>query len=88
MSPSDTSLIEEEGADVDEAYQDGAEREGGTTDPNCLNLNCASLCLTVTASMAHIKLKWSDTGKGTEKWHIILVIAKGKMSLSRDAESL
>ena len=67
MSPRVTLPVKEEGADVDGADQDGAEREGGTTDPNYLDLNCASLRLTVAASMAHIKLKWSDTGKGTEK---------------------
>ena len=47
MSLSDTSLVEEEGADVDGADQDGAEREGGAADPDYLNLNCASLRLTV-----------------------------------------
>ena len=88
MSPRVTSPVKEEGANVDGADQDGAEREGGTTYPNCLDLNCTSLHLIVAASMAHIKLKWSDAGKGTEKWHIILMIAKGKMSLSQDAESL
>ena len=34
MSPSDTSLVEEEGADMDGADQDGAEREGGAADPD------------------------------------------------------
>ena len=29
MSPSDTSLVEEEGADVDGADRDGAKQEGG-----------------------------------------------------------
>ena len=38
--------------------------------------------------MAHIKEKGSDARKGTEKWRKILMIAEGKMSLSRDAESL
>ena len=33
--------------------------------------------------MAHIKEKWSEAGKGMEKWRKILVIAEGKMSLSR-----
>ena len=47
MSPSDTSLVEEEGADVDGANWDGAKREGGAADPDYLNLNCASLRLTV-----------------------------------------
>ena len=32
-------------------------------------------------------VKWSEEGKGTEKWRKILVIAEGKMNLSRDAES-
>ena len=54
MSPSDTSLIEEEGADVDGEDRDGAEREGGAVDPDYLDLNWALLCLTVAASMAHI----------------------------------
>ena len=37
--------------------------------------------------MAHMKVKWSEKGKGIEKWCKILVIAEGKMSLSWDAES-
>ena len=73
---------------MDRADQDGAKREGGVVDLDCLNLNCSSLSLMITASMAHIKKKWSDAKKGTEKWHKILVIAEGKMSLSRDVESL
>ena len=47
MSLSDTSLVEEEGADVDGANRDGAEQEGGATDPDYLDLNCASLRLMV-----------------------------------------
>ena len=39
MSPSDTSLIKEEGADVDGADQDGAEREGGAAEFDCRDLN-------------------------------------------------
>ena len=54
MSLRVTSLVEEEGANVDEVDQDGAEREGGAADPDCLDLNCASLRLTVAMSMAHI----------------------------------
>ena len=38
--------------------------------------------------MAHITEKWSEEGKGTEKWHRICVIAEGKMSLSQVAVSL
>ena len=58
MSPSDTSLVEEEGADVDGVDQDGAEREGGAVEFDCRDLNCASLCLTVAASMAHMTKEW------------------------------
>ena len=83
MSPSDTSLVEDEGADVDEADQDRAEREGGAVESDCHDLNCTSLCLMVVTSMAHMTEKWSEEGKGTEKWHKIRVIAEGKMSLSR-----
>ena len=87
MSPSDTSLVEEEGADVDGADRDGAEREGRAIESVCRDLNCALLRLTVAGSMAHMTEKWSEEGKGTEKWHKIQVIAKGKMSLSRVAVS-
>ena len=83
MSPSDISLEEEEGADVD-----GAKREGGVMEFVCYDLNCASLRLMVAASMAHMTEKWSEEGKGTEKWHKICVIVEGKMSLSRVAVSL
>ena len=86
MSHKDTSLEEEEGADVDRVEQDGVGREGGV-ESCCYDLNYASLCFTVKASMTHMKVKESDTGKGTEKWRKILVIAEGKMSLSRVAES-
>ena len=37
--------------------------------------------------MGHMTEKWSEEGKGTEKWRKILVIAEGTMSLSQDAES-
>ena len=47
MSPKVTSLKEEEGADVDEAERDGAEREGGATKFDCRDRNWASLCLMV-----------------------------------------
>ena len=73
---------------MDRANRDGAERVEGAANPDCLDLNCASLRLKVAASMAHMKVKWSDVGKGTEKWHKILVITKGKMSLSQDVKSL
>ena len=65
MSPSDTSLEEEEGADVDGADQDRAEREGGAAESVCRDLKCALLCLTVAASMAHMIEKWVEEGKGT-----------------------
>ena len=38
--------------------------------------------------MANITGKWSEEGKGIEKWHKIRMIAEGKMSLSRVAVSL
>ena len=78
MSPSDTLPEEEEGADVDEAKRDGAKREGGAIESDCLHWNYAS--------MAHMTEKWSKEGKGTEKWHKIFVIVEGKMSISRDAD--
>ena len=73
---------------MDGADQDGTKREGGVVDPDCLDLNCAFLRLTVAASIAHIKEKGLNVGKRTEKWRKILMIAEGKISLSRDAESL
>ena len=88
MSPSDTSLVEDEGANVDGADRDGAEREGGAAESDYHDLNCASLHLMVAASMAHMTEKWLEEGKGTEKWHKIHVIAEGKMSLSRVVVSL
>ena len=42
----------------------------------------------VAASMANMIEKWSEEGKGTEKWYKIRVIAEGKMSLSWVAVSL
>ena len=64
---------------MDRANRDGAERVEGAANPDCLDLNCTSLRLKVAASMAHMKVKWSDAGKGTEIWRMILVITKGKM---------
>ena len=54
MSPRVTSPVEKEGADVDRVDQDAAKRVGGAADPDCLDLNCASLHLTVVTSMAHM----------------------------------
>ena len=73
-SASVTSPIVEEGADVD-----GAEREGGSAESDCLDRNCVSLRFTVAASMAHMKVKWLDKGKGTEKWHKIFVGRKNEL---------
>ena len=78
-----TPSIEVEGAKVD-----GAEGVGEVADLDHLERSCASLYLMVVASMAHTTWKWSEMGKGIEKWRKILVIAEGKMSLSRVAESL
>ena len=86
MSPKDTSPEEEE-ADADGVDRDGAEREEGATESVCRDRNWALLCLTLALSMAHVIVKWLEEGKGMEKWCKILVIAEGKISLSRDAES-
>ena len=86
MSPRVTLPEEEGGADVGRAERDGVDREGGTKSC-CCDLNYASLRFMVAAFMAHMKVKGLDAGKGTKKWRKILVIAEGKMSLSRDAES-
>ena len=53
MSPSDTSLVEEKGANVDRADQDGVGRVG-VAESICRDLNCASLRFTIAASMAQI----------------------------------
>ena len=47
ISPRDTSLKEEEGANVDGADRDGAEREGGAAESDYLDRNWASLHLMV-----------------------------------------
>ena len=78
-----TAPAEEKGVEVD-----GAEGVGRVTDLDCLEQNYALLRLTVAAFIAPIMWKWSNRGKGIEKWRKILVIAEGKMSLSRVAESL
>ena len=83
MSSRVTPLVDEEGVDVD-----GAIATGGITILNCHERSCTLLCLTVAASMAPITWKWSEMGKGTEKWHRILEIAEGKMRLSWVTESL
>ena len=67
---------------------DEAEGVGGVADLDFLEHSCASFRLTVAASIAPMTWKWSDTGKGIEKWRKILVIAEGKMSLLRVAEFL
>ena len=81
MSPKDTSLEEEEGADMGRAERDRVGREG-SVESCCHNLNYASLRFTVAVSMAHMKVNGSDAGKGMEKWRKILMIKEGKMSLS------
>ena len=48
--------------------RDGAEREGRATESVCCDLNCASLCLTIVESMAHMTEKWAEERKGIEKW--------------------
>ena len=51
-----TPPVEEEGAKVE-----GAEEVGRTAVLNRLERSCASLCLTVAVSMAHMTWKWSET---------------------------
>ena len=53
MSPKDTSLEEEEGADMGQAEQDGVKWEGGV-ESCCHDLNCASLRFMLARSMAHM----------------------------------
>ena len=67
MSPSDTSLVEEERGDVDGADRDGVEREGGATESDCRDLNYASLCLTVAASMTYMTEKLSEERSGRKR---------------------
>ena len=57
MSLNDTSLVEEEGVDVKGAKRDGAKQERRVAESDCRDLNYASLCLTVAASMAHMTKK-------------------------------
>ena len=83
MSSRVTPPEEEKGADVDEV-----EEVGGAIIPDRLERSCASLRLIIAASMSYMTWKWSETGNGIEKWHKILVITEGKMSLSWVAVSL
>ena len=72
--------MEVEGAEVD-----GAEGVEVAIDPNSLERNYVSLRLTVLASIAPMIGKGSEEGERTSKWCKSLVIAEGKMSLSRVA---
>ena len=80
-----TSPAEDERAEVD-----GAVEAGGVvvSVQGRFDLSCASLRLTVAASMALITEKRGDSRKETEKWRRSLVTVEGKMSLSRVAASL
>ena len=49
-----TSPVKEEGVDMDGADWDEVQRQEGAADPDFLDLNCASLRLTIAVSMAHI----------------------------------
>ena len=83
MSLSITPLVEEEGADVDRVVGVGV-----AVDSDHFERNCASLRLTIQASIATIIGKGSKEEKRTPDWRKSLVIVEGKMSLSRVAVSL
>ena len=85
-SSKDISPKEEE-ADANGVDWDSAKREEGAAKSVCHDRNWALLRLMLALSMAHVIVKWLEEGKGMEKWCKILVIAEGKISLSRDAES-
>ena len=53
MSPSDISLMEEEGANVEQEDQDGAGRVG-VVESIYHDLNCALVHFTIATSMAQI----------------------------------
>ena len=76
MSSRVTRPVEEEGANVDRVKE-----ARGIAISDSLKRSWALHRLTVAASMAHMTWKWSKMRKGIEKWHKILVIAEGKMSL-------
>ena len=80
-----TSPAEDERAEVD-----GAVEAGGVAVSirGRFDLSCASLRLTVAASMALITEKRGDLRKEIEKWRRSLVTVEGKMSLSRVVVSL
>ena len=80
-----TPLAEDEGAE-----KEGAEEAGGTAILiwDYLGWSWASLHRTVAASMVHMTEKCVDSKEETEKRRRSLVIAEGKMSLSRLAISL
>ena len=80
IASSVTPPTEEEGAEVDRA-----KRAEVVVDPDRRERSCASLHLMVPVSIAPMTWKGSEEGKGTSKWHRSLVIAEGKMSLSRVA---
>ena len=79
MASSVMPPIEDEGAEMDEAVEAGGV---AISVQGRLGLSCALLHRMVAASMAHITEKWGDSGKETEKWRRICVIAEGKMNLS------
>ena len=85
MMTSSVTPPAEEGAEVDGMVEVGG---AAVCIWGYLERSCARLHLTVAVSMAHIYEKWGDMGKETKKWRRSLVIAEGKMSLSRVVVSL
>ena len=59
MASSVTPLVENEGAEVDGTVEAGG---AAVCVWGYLGLSCAALRRTVAASMAHMKVKWGDSG--------------------------
>ena len=59
MASSVTPPTEDEGTEVDGAVE---ARGAAVTIRGCLGLSCAALCRTIASSMAHMNVKWGDSG--------------------------
>ena len=70
MSPNDASLRENEGADVDRADRDGAEREGGAAKSDYHDLNCASLHPSKISTLPLTKMSYTNYPLKNDYSHI------------------